>query len=294
MNTGLFGLGLICQRSSALRELPDGCAHRVVSRLQEFSGVWLAFSSVGRPSQTGGRVGNRAAASHARRRRHQLSAASGLVAGVLAYLLTGLAIAGVMAAVAKSSFLPRIVEDRKRQRDAHRRRQAWPDVIDSLVSAVRAGMSLPEAVAAVGVQGPQVVRPAFVRFAADYRASGRFTDCILRLRDDVQDPVADRIVEALLAARDVGGSDLGRMLRTLSDFVRQDLRFRGEAEARRSWTVNGRGWRSPRRGWCSCCCRPGQRRLWRTRPRRGCSSWSPAPVHASWRTTHDEDWSATR
>jgi len=51
--------------------------------------------------------------------------------------------------------------------------------------------------------------------------------------------VADRIVEALLAARDVGGSDLGRMLRTLSDFVRQDLRFRGEAEARRSWTVNG-------------------------------------------------------
>jgi len=52
--------------------------------------------------------------------------------------------------------------------------------------------------------------------------------------------VADRIVEALLAARDVGGSDLGRMLRTLSDFVRQDLRFRGEAEARRSWTV--RSW----------------------------------------------------
>ncbi|MEI2728488.1 MAG: type II secretion system F family protein [Candidatus Nanopelagicales bacterium] len=200
--------------------------------------VWLAFSSGGRSSQTGGREGNRAAAGHARRRRHQLSAASGLVAGVLAYLLTGLAIAGVMAAVA-GSFLPRIVEDRKRQRDAHRRRQAWPDVIDSLVSAVRAGMSLPEAVAAVGVRGPQVVRPAFVRFAADYRASGRFTDCILRLRDDVQDPVADRIVEALLAARDVGGSDLGRMLRTLSDFVRQDLRFRGEAEARRSWTVNG-------------------------------------------------------
>ena len=158
--------------------------------------------------------------------------------GMIAYLLTSLAVAGVLAAIA-GCFAPRVVENRRRQREAHRRRQAWPDVIDSLVSAVRAGMSLPEAVAAVRVRGPESVRPAFHRFAADYRSSGRFSDCILRLRDDLSDPVSDRIVEALLAARDVGGSDLGRMLRTLSDFVRQDLRLRGEAEARRSWTVNG-------------------------------------------------------
>ena len=171
-------------------------------------------------------------------RQRQLAVAASLACGISALLVTGLAMVGLIAAVG-GYFVPRAIENRRRHREAQRRREAWPDVIDSLVSAVRAGMSLPEAVAAVGVRGPEVVRPAFLRFATDYRASGRFSDCLLRLRDDLKDPVADRIVEALLAAREVGGSDLGRMLRTLSDFVRQDIRLRGEAEARRSWTVNG-------------------------------------------------------
>src|SRR5699024_1981190 len=35
------------------------------------------------------------------------------------------------------------------------------------------------------------------------------------------------------------GTDLVRLLRTLSQFLRQDLRTRGELEARQSWTVNG-------------------------------------------------------
>lgn len=201
--------------------------------------VWLALAA---PVRSGTAAdGDRSASPlHQQRitRRRQVAVVTAFIAGMIAYLLTSLAVAGALAAIA-GCFAPRVVENRRRQREAHRRRQAWPDVIDSLVSAVRAGMSLPEAVAAVGVRGPESVRPAFHRFAADYRSSGRFSDCILRLRDDLSDPVSDRIVEALLAARDVGGSDLGRMLRTLSDFVRQDLRLRGEAEARRSWTVNG-------------------------------------------------------
>ena len=39
-------------------------------------------------------------------------------------------------------------------------------------------------------------------------------------------------------ARQVGGSELGRLLRTLSAFLRADARTRGEIEARQSWTVN--------------------------------------------------------
>ena len=40
-------------------------------------------------------------------------------------------------------------------------------------------------------------------------------------------------------AREVGGNDLGRLLRTLSQFLREDARTRGELEARQAWTVNG-------------------------------------------------------
>ena len=118
-------------------------------------------------------------------------------------------------------------------------RGVWPEVVDHLASAVRAGLSLPEAIGQLGDRGPAPLRPAFRRFAEDYRVSGRFGECLDGLKARLADPVADRIVEALRLTRDVGGTDLGRLLRTLSAFLREDARTRGELEARQSWTVNG-------------------------------------------------------
>ena len=51
-------------------------------------------------------------------------------------------------------------------------------------------------------------------------------------------PVGDRVVEALRVAREVGGGDLGPLLRALSGYSRDDLRTRAELESRQSWTVN--------------------------------------------------------
>ncbi|MGJ9402436.1 type II secretion system F family protein [Arthrobacter sp. KK5.5] len=117
-------------------------------------------------------------------------------------------------------------------------REQWPDVVDHLRSAIRAGLSLPEALAQLGTQGPGQLRPAFRDFAADYRATGRFDDSIDRLRSRLADPVADKIIAALRITREVGGSDLGEMLSTLGSFLRESARTRGELEARQSWTVN--------------------------------------------------------
>jgi tight adherence protein B len=55
---------------------------------------------------------------------------------------------------------------------------------------------------------------------------------------EFSDPVADRVVAALSLAQEVGGTDLVRVLRTLADFVREDLQVRKEIEARWSWTVS--------------------------------------------------------
>ncbi len=128
----------------------------------------------------------------------------------------------------------------RRQRDQRTRdlRAAWPEVIDDLASAVRAGMSLPEGVAELGVRGPLPLRPAFSRFASDYQVTGRFENSLDRLKADLADPVADRVIEALRLARQVGGTDLGRLLRTLSAFLREDSRIRAEVETRQGWTVN--------------------------------------------------------
>lgn len=131
-----------------------------------------------------------------------------------------------------------LVRSRARRRRAARR-ALWPEVVDHLASGIRAGLSLAEAVGQVGERGPEELRPAFRAFAEDYRASGRFGDCLDGLKSRLADPVADRIVEALRLTRDVGGTDLGRLLRTLSAFLRADARARGELEARQSWTING-------------------------------------------------------
>jgi tight adherence protein B len=116
-------------------------------------------------------------------------------------------------------------------------REVWPEVVDNLASAVRAGLSLPEALSALAVRGPEVLRPPFARFAAEYRSSGRFGSCLDRLKEDLADPVGDRIVETLRVAREVGGSDLGRVLRTLATFLREDARARAELETRQGWVV---------------------------------------------------------
>ena len=163
-------------------------------------------------------------------------------AGLMAFLLgLGLtrspAIAVCFAAMAAYAPLA-LVRSRARRRRAARRAM-WPEVVDHLSSGIRAGLSLAEAVSQIGERGPEELRPAFRAFAEDYRATGRFGDCLDALKARLADPVADRIVEALRLTRDVGGTDLGRLLRTLSAFLRADLRARGELEARQSWTVNG-------------------------------------------------------
>jgi tight adherence protein B len=130
-----------------------------------------------------------------------------------------------------------LIRYRARQRRAELR-ELWPDAVDNLTSAVRAGLSLPEALSQLGVRGPEALRDPFRRFGEDYRASGRFQESLDRLRDRLSDPTGDRICESLRIAREVGGTDLGRLLRTLSEFLRADARTRSELESRQSWVIN--------------------------------------------------------
>ena len=129
-----------------------------------------------------------------------------------------------------------------RQRASRRLRdfaEVWPEAVDNLASAVRAGLSLPDAVSALGTSGPEALRVPFAQFALDYQVTGRFGECLDRLKERLADPVGDRVVEGLRVAREVGGGDLGRLLRNLSGFLRDDARTRSELESRQAWTVNG-------------------------------------------------------
>lgn len=163
-----------------------------------------------------------------------ISAAVASLGASIAWLITGIPavalVAAVAGAVAPFSWL------RARGRRLRRSRRAlWSDVCDLLISAVRAGMSLPDAVAALAVSGPPALRPAFARFADDMAASGHFDSSALRVKETLADPVADRIIETLRMARHVGGTELTSVLRALSASVRADATLRAEVEARQSW-----------------------------------------------------------
>lgn len=160
-----------------------------------------------------------------------------VMVALVVWLLTGAAAIALCFGLF-SGYLPFALLRWRARRRASVLRELWPDVVDHLRSAIRAGLSLPEALIQLGAKGPAELRGAFLIFAADYRATGRFEGALEDLKARLADPVADRIIEALRLTRDVGGSDLGRLLGTLSEFLRDHARTRSELEARQSWTVN--------------------------------------------------------
>ena len=207
--------------------------------------VWLAVSSPRTPTTGAARPS----------RLRELLDRAGLAGTSVAGLLTVCAVTALVAFVlvqvlsrvvpvalvfaAMAGWLPVAAVSgraRRRQRDLA---EVWPEAVDNLASAVRAGLSLSEALTQLGQRGPEPLREPFVAFAVDYMVTGRFADSLDRLKVRLADPVGDRVVEALRVAREVGGGELGSLLRNLSVYLREDARTRSELESRQAWTVNG-------------------------------------------------------
>lgn len=125
---------------------------------------------------------------------------------------------------------------------ARRRRRAmravWPDAVDHLVAGLRSGQSLPDALVALGESGPVPLRAPFLTFATDLAATGQLVLALDALKQRLADPVADRVVETLRVAREVGGTELPTVLRALAAHLRADASLRSEVEARQSWVVS--------------------------------------------------------
>lgn len=157
-----------------------------------------------------------------------------VVAAAVVWLLTQVTAMAAVAATA-AALVPISWLKARRSRLLRTRRGLWPDVCDLLIASVRAGMSLPDAVAALRDSAPAPLRPAFGSFARDLAASGHFDSSVQRLKLTLADPVADRIIETLRMARQVGGTELTAVLRSLSASVRADASVRAEVDSRQSW-----------------------------------------------------------
>ncbi len=164
------------------------------------------------------------------------SAAFGMSAGVVALVVIGSMGVALVASMGGLVVPATYFRSRRRAVRAARRRE-WPDAIELLAGAVRAGDTLPSAIGVVAARGPMSLRIVFRSVVSDHRVTGDLVGALERMGNSVADPIADRIVRTLVLAHRVGGSELGRVLRTLSAFLREDIANRREIEARQSWTV---------------------------------------------------------
>ena len=136
----------------------------------------------------------------------------------------------VAGAIAGRAVLSGRIQARQR-----RLRRAWPGIVDHLRQAVRSGASIAEAVVAAAAHVPPELQAAFDRFAERFEA-GELVDVALeQMKEELADPVADRIVESLRMAHEVGGRELPAVLQSLQESVRADISVREDALAKQSW-----------------------------------------------------------
>jgi tight adherence protein B len=166
-----------------------------------------------------------------------VSVVIGVAVASVAFALLPVLVLAVAAGVAAVALPPLLVSWRARSR-RRAARIAWPDVVDHLVSTVRAGLALPDGVASLASSGPTLTRSAFAGFAESYRLTGNFGACLDELKAQLADPVADRILETLRMSREVGGGELTQILRALGSDLREEAAIRSEIEARQSWVMN--------------------------------------------------------
>ncbi|KHK97397.1 type II secretion protein F [Microbacterium mangrovi] len=157
------------------------------------------------------------------------------VAGACAtWLVMGVPVLVLIAGVAAAG-APFVWLNARAKRLRRARRALWPDICDLLIASVRAGMGLPDAVSSLAGSAPTALRGPFDAFARDVAASGHFDSAAARLKTRLADPVADRIIETLRMARQVGGTELVPVLRSLASSVRAEAALRAEVDSRQSW-----------------------------------------------------------
>ena len=158
-----------------------------------------------------------------------------------------------------SSFIPNLLRKSNHKRLLQARDKAWPLVVDQLASATASGVALHSALLEMDARGPKVLSVEFEAFNETFRMCGSLEKSIeefariagknfrrLQLESGLgqkkisicMDPIAERIKSTILLARDYGGSEVGLLLRNLSNLLRQRERTQNEISIKQEWIKN--------------------------------------------------------
>ena len=156
-----------------------------------------------------------------------------LSAGLVVLLIgiIGLACAAGFIGATATAFL----RARKRARTQRAIEECYPDLIENLISRVRSGSGLLDALANAATAAPPAISLPAKRFWAAVQVSGDASACLDQLKAEWSSPTGDVVIETIRVSHDVGGTRVVEVLRELADQVRRDRNLRREVEAKQSW-----------------------------------------------------------
>lgn len=113
--------------------------------------------------------------------------------------------------------------------------KVWPEVIDSLASASSSGLSTTESLCELAETGPELLRPHFQSFSQNLTYGASPAQALALLKQGLGDARADRLIEVISIANEVGGAGFYDALRTQATLTREDLALWGEIESKQGW-----------------------------------------------------------
>jgi tight adherence protein B len=165
------------------------------------------------------------------------AAASALVALGLAFSLSS-SISISLAFATISIAIPYLVNQHRLEKRDRIWNGLWPEVLEHIVSGLQSGLSIEEALSALGRRGPSEMIFVFQAFDQALRSGANFELAIGGVKREFAHHVADQVCEVLILSKGSGARDTATTLRTLSDYLRADMALRDEITAKQSWVKN--------------------------------------------------------
>jgi len=150
-----------------------------------------------------------------------VSVVIGALVELATWTISGSVYVGLALAVAAALF-PRAYFARKRDHNLAAVVQAWPDGIALIVGATDS-LTIHQGLLTLARTGPAPLREAFARYEDLARLAG-LEAALLTIREELADPISDRVIEILLVAHHQGQRLAMEILAEQSVEITEDLR----------------------------------------------------------------------
>ena len=156
------------------------------------------------------------------------SVATATTAGGVVLMVVGVPVLAFLATIG-GAVVPVAVLGQRRRALVAARTNAWPDALRDLITHLRASLSIHGGLCQLAETGPEPLRLYFNRYrtlasALDQRSA------LEVMREELADPLSDRIIEVLLVAFEQGPSVVVDILEDLATATVGDLRLGEEVE----------------------------------------------------------------